>query len=145
MKAIVINITFLFIWTVIGHYFPSISLITTYLIFPIMFVLSAIVVRYNLSGFIVIPFCFLLIFANDYLFRLFGGGNHDEVGRGLCELSFYVTLFTTTIALGFVMNICTKPKEQNVITNLYIIRNIGFVILISVLTLFIFRKISIQI
>ena len=137
MKAIGINIIFLFIWTVIGYYFPCFSLFTTYLVFPIMFVLSATVVRYNLSGFIVVPFCFLLILANDYLFRLFGGGIHDDAGRGWCELTFYLTLFTTTITtmvLGVIMNLCTKPKEEKVFSNLYIIRDMGFAIFISVLT-----------
>lgn len=102
MKAIFLNVLFTVAWVIVGHFFGVFSLFFSFVFFPLLYLVSAYQINYNLSSVIVIPFCFLLILLNDYLFRFYGGGIHDDAGRGLCELIFYLTFTTTTIAMFFV-------------------------------------------
>lgn len=147
MKAIICNLCFLLVWIIVGHFFPIFYLVMTGLIYPFLFILTAILLKYNLNGFIVIPFGFILIYTSDYLFRIYGGGIHDDVSRGLCEIVFYFTLLTTTIALEFVLYICTKQrnaqKNINKIGKIKIFMNICYVLIISLITLLIFWQTTI--
>lgn len=99
MNAIILNIFFVIVWTVLGHFFPSIVLIGTFLAFPLMIIITEIFIKYSSPLYFVIPFIFFLLLLNDYLFRIFGGGIHDDAGRGWCELSFYLTFITTSMSL----------------------------------------------
>ena len=132
-----------------GHYFPSVNLIFTFLIYPVLFIFSAYLFNYNFSGFVIIPFCFIMILVNDYLFRIYGGGLHDDAGRGWCELVFYLTLLTCTISLVFVMINCTKLVNAShgikEVSFFQITRDLCFVLLLSLITLCIFHNTSIYI
>jgi hypothetical protein len=54
---------------------------------------------YGTSDFAVIPFNYILLLVNDYLFRLYAVGNHDEEGKGWFALTFGITLIVTTLIL----------------------------------------------
>lgn len=140
MKAILANLIFLFVWVVIGHFMPTINLRFAFIIFPILYVVSAKFLKYEQSIFLIVPFSFLLILANDFLFRIYGGGNHDDAGRGWCELIFYITLFTTTISIFYVAHTMTKEKMQN-----KILLNLCYVLVCSVASYLLFRKFSVNI
>ncbi len=139
MKAILINIFFLLVWCVLGHYFPSIILIGTFVAFPTLFLFSLIVIRYNISSLIIIPFSYLLILLNDYLFRVFGGGIHDDAGKGWCELIFYLTLITTTLTMLIVGYKLAKENKSNWLYNSILVFIIAFI------TYFIFIKYNVKI
>jgi len=117
MNTIVLNILFAVIWLIIGHFFGIFSLFFSFVFFPLLYLVSAYHIKYNLSSVIVIPFCFLLIFLNDYLFRFYGGGIHDDAGRGLCELIFYLTFLATTITMFFVAYKMANNNKANWLYN----------------------------
>jgi hypothetical protein len=143
MKSFIICILFLVIWILIGHFSPLICLILTFVVYPILFILTY-RIKYRVSRFVFIPFCFVIIYLNDYFFRIFGGGIHDDAGRGWCEITFYLTLLTTTVSSLFIMIYYTEyVKNKGHIEQK--IKDIGFVILLFSITLFIFMKTSINI
>jgi hypothetical protein len=143
MKALILNILFTLAWAVIGHYFGIFSLFFSFIVFPLMFVLSAYLGKHNLSSLIVIPFCFSVILINDYLFRIYGGGIHDDAGRGLCELIFYATFSTSTIALLFVA--FKLAKQNKLVIKLQWFYNSLLVICSALVTYFVFIKFSVKI
>lgn len=99
MKAIVTNIVVILAWALIGHYLGLISFFFSFIILQVTFAISTYLIKSKLGGAFVIPFCYVAILCNDYLFRIFGAGIHDEPSRGWCELVFYFTLSTSTITL----------------------------------------------
>ena len=103
-KTFLIYIISLVFWSACSHYFPEVTLVLTFIFWPAIFVLSAFLIGYksyiSIEN-IIIPGGFISIIVNDYLFRIFGGGIHDDAGRGWCELIFYLTLSTTTISFIF--------------------------------------------
>lgn len=141
MKALLLNISALLVWVIIGHFSPSISLFSTFIFFPAVFILTALYIKYSISAYVIVPFCFTLIYLNDYLFRIYGGGIHDDAGRAWCELTFYITLFTTTISMFFVMYATLKLGK---IGFAEILKIGSYVVILSILTLLIFRKTSVN-
>ena len=100
MKMTIVNISFLGIWILFGYYVPMGSLLLTMFMLP--FVLSTTFLMFrNVAPFISIAFSFFIILIHDYLFRKFGGGQHDNAGKALSDISFYATLFITIIAMIF--------------------------------------------
>jgi hypothetical protein len=121
MKAIAINILCAVIWSFLGHYLGIISHFFSFIYFPFLFIVSAYFIKFKLNSVIVIPFCYSLIVLNDYLFRIFGGGIHDDVGKGLCDLIFNITILTTTISMFFVAYKITQSKIQRFYNSLLVI------------------------
>lgn len=105
MKAEIINIIILLIWSIIGHFFPEIALFFNAPLYLIVFSVSEILLKYRLANYPLISFIFILIFINDFLFRLYGGGTLDDVGKALVEISFHLTLLSTIIAVFIIMGI----------------------------------------
>ncbi|OYU84374.1 MAG: hypothetical protein CFE24_07140 [Flavobacterium sp. BFFFF2] len=102
MKAIILNLLFVIVWTIVGHYCGVFSLFFSSLVYPTLFIFSAQYLEQNFSRLFFIPFCFFVLLISDYLFRIFGGGIHDDAGKGLCEINFYLTMSTSILAMFFV-------------------------------------------
>jgi hypothetical protein len=139
MKAIILNILFVIVWGFFGHYLPSVTLFTTFFTYPFFILFSANYMEQNLSKLFFIPLCFLVLLFNDYLFRILGGGIHDDAGRAWCELSFYITFSVSTIALLF---LAYKFSEENKLKWFY---NSFLVAGSALITYFVFMKFNIKI
>lgn len=145
MKSIILNLFFGVIWVLICPYFPSIHLSSSYLVFPCVFFLSFYFFKPNVSCYIQIPINCLIILLIDFLFRLYAGGSHDQVGIALCDLNFFATLFTTIIsscAIILVSPSFTYKLPSNRINFKGIILNSIFIITALFITFFLFYFIS---
>lgn len=149
MKALIFNISFIITWTIIGHFNPTLTLFSSYVTFPIIFLFTAFFIKYRTSGYFVVPFCFSLILIYDWLFRIYSGGEHDDLGRAWCELMFYSTWKYTSISLVIIMLKCSydlKRLSKNKKMNIYfILKDLFFVFLTSILTYYFFIKINVHI
>lgn len=99
-------------WIVIGHFYPTITLFSSYLVLPIVFLFTAFFIKYRTSGYFVVPFCFSLILIHDWLFRIYSGGEHDDLGRAWCESMFYSTWKYTSISLVITMLKCSYDLKR---------------------------------
>jgi hypothetical protein len=108
LKAFTISTLGILVSVLTGHFFPSDLLFITPLYIPLLFLLVGLFAAKEHNVNLYIGFCFILILLNDLLFRFFGGGTHDDVGRAICELVFYITLLTTTVSL-----LCVKLIKSN--------------------------------
>ena len=88
-------------WCFVGHSFPIGFLFSNAIVFPVILTVLYLYNRNNIikSKFTIISFGLLLFF--DLYIRLFGGGDYDQLGKVFCNLSFYSTFATTSIALIF--------------------------------------------
>jgi len=84
-----------------------------------------------------VPFFFLIILLNDYLFRLFGWGTHDEEGKAWYELFFYLTYITTIFAILFISYFQYRSEILNNKKSKYFF--ISELILSSLTTLLVFK------
>lgn len=134
----VLNLLFTFVWLLVGHFCGIFSHFFSFVYFPLLFILSANFFRYQLNSVFVIPFYYLLILANDYLFRIFGGGIHDDSGRGLCQLIFYLTILSTTIAMFVVAYIIAKNKTYWIYNSLLVIGS-------AIVSYFVFLKFNVKV
>jgi hypothetical protein len=145
MKAIIFNLIALLGWVILGRFFPAINLLGAFIFFPIIFVLTEIFVKYNLSGYVVVPFCFFVVFLGDYFFRLCGGGIHDDAGRAWATVTFYITLPTTVSAMMFIMYSYFKRSNSDKIMLVQWVKSITYVIFICLAFLIIFHKTAIHV
>jgi hypothetical protein len=99
MKGIVLILFFLGVWALFGHWFSLLYLSSNVLVIPNLIWYLMERLKNDYSFFAIVPLCFTIVLANDYLFRVFGGGNHDEVGKVICDLIFYIILFVVTIMI----------------------------------------------
>lgn len=135
MKILIANILFLIVWTILGHYIPSVILITTFIFVPVFFIVLSSYFKFNLKGYYFIPLSFLTILINDFLFRSFGGGIHDDAGRGWCDLIFYITLIISTFSMVFIAYFLSKNNSR------FLARSFGlniFIVLLSSLITYLF-------
>jgi hypothetical protein len=140
MKAFFFTFLAVLFWALVGHFFSSFTISTTAFYLPIIFIVIAVTIGKETNKFVYIGLCFMSILLNDYLFRLYGGGIHDDAGRGWCELIFYITLFTTTITMLYVAYTMIKEKEQSKIL-LYF----GYVIVCAFASYLLFKNFSVNI
>lgn len=149
MKAIFVTILGVLFWVLIGHFFSSFSISITAFFLPILFALVAFTIWKEINKYIYITVCFILVLIHDYLFRLYGGGIHDDAGRGICEIVFYGTLITSTITLLIIKFLDSSKrgvlKSANKLNGLKILFDIIFVLGISAVTLLFFRKFNISV
>lgn len=111
MKALFIIAFFLLVWALLGRFAPFPTLILTYIVYPLVVILSSYSLRHKAASFVFVPFGFMAVLLNDYLFKIFGGGIHDDAGRGWCELVFYLTLVTTVLAMLAVVYELSEKKK----------------------------------
>lgn len=106
---------FLCVWVILGHYVPQFILLSTAFVLPLLF--SAITYTYHskISCFLLLFIPFPIILVNDYLFRIYGGGVHDEVGKALCDVVFRFTLLFTFLALIANVFIYEKNKRKRLL------------------------------
>lgn len=131
MKAEMINFIIIVIWSIIGHFFPSITLLLNALLYFMMFILSEILLKYNMRSDIFIVFALVLVFINDFLFRLFGGGINDDVGKVLVEISFYFTLLSTIVSILIIIGIRGDLVGINILK--YIVYIVALVITLLII------------
>jgi hypothetical protein len=142
MKAILIVIVACIFWILVGHFAPLVSIFATAFYLPLVFGIAFYIDRkINKYGYVV--FCFLSILLNDYLFRIYGGGIHDDAGRGICEIVFYATLITSTITL-LAIKMTHKNTNKSLTFKTKVI-NALFVLSLSMLTFCFFRNFNISI
>jgi hypothetical protein len=111
MKAILITLLAVLTWVLVGYFFPTLSISLTVFYLPILFVIVTLSIETN--KYLYIAICFVLVLLNDYLFRIYGGGIHDDAGRALCELVFYTTLVTSTVTLIIIKIIDSNAKLKS--------------------------------
>jgi hypothetical protein len=99
MKGITLVLFFLGVWALFGHWFSLLYLSSNVLVIPIVIWYFKERFKKDYSFFAIVPLCFATILTNDFLFRVFGGGNHDAVGRAISDLIFYIILFVVTIMI----------------------------------------------
>jgi hypothetical protein len=149
MKAIIAIILAVLFWVLVGHFFSSFSISITAFFLPILFALVAFTIGKETNKYIYIAVCFILVLIHDYLFRLYGGGIRDDAGRGICEIVFYGTLITSTIALLIIKILesskRSKLKSASKLNGIKILFDIIFVLGLSAVTLLFFRKFNISI
>jgi hypothetical protein len=147
MKATFVTLLAVVFWVLIGHFFSSFSISITAFYLPILFVLVAFTIGKRTNKYIYTLVSFVLLLLQDYLFRLYGGGIHDDLGRAICEIVFYATLLTSTIALLVVKlldsNIKNELKHSNRPTIKKTFVDVFFVLAISIITLLFFRKFNV--
>lgn len=143
MKSIVFSVAFLVVWITVSHFFPTINLIFAFLAYPSLFIGLSFLFKNSINSYFLILFYFSIILGNDFLFRLYGGGILDDAGRGWCELVFYMTLITSTIALFVVKIRDRKLKEGDKFVAGKIAIDVSFVLVFSVITFLIFRNYNI--
>ena len=149
MKTLILNTLFVILWTIIGYFYPTITLFTSYIVFPIVFILIAFCCKTKISRFIIILFSFALILIHDYLFRIFGGGTHDDAGRAWCELMFYSTWKYSSIAL--ILNMLkfnykiSKQSFKKKLRYLILTRDVIYVLVLSAITYYFFKNVNIYI
>lgn len=131
MKAEMISLIIIVIWSIIGHFFPSITLLLNALLYFMMFILSEILLKYNMRSDIFIVFALILVFINDFLFRLFGGGINDDVGKVLVEISFYFTLLSTIVSILIIIGIRGDLVGINILK--YIVYIVALVITLLII------------
>ena len=144
MKAILVVLLGVLVWVLVGHFSPSLSIFLTAFYLPILFVTVAFSIGKETNKYIYAVICFVLVLLYDYLFRLYGGGIHDDAGRGICEIVFYATLITSTITLLiFKISDSSKRDEMKSANKLNIktiLLDVFFVLSLSIITLLFFRK-----
>jgi hypothetical protein len=147
MKLVLISVGFLIVWTLVGHFLPIVVLFLSFIAYPLFFFIVFDAVKFKLPFYFKVLLAFIIIFFNDYLFRLFGGGTHDDAGRAWCELSFYMTLLTTVIALIIVavkhVNSLNNLKKSNRVSKILIFKSLCYIMFVALLTLTIFRSTTI--
>lgn len=148
MKAIIAILLAVLFWVLVGHFFSSFSISITAFFLPISFALVSFTIGKETNKYIYIAVCFILILLHDYLFRLYGGGIHDDAGRAICEIVFYVTLITSTITLLIIKILDSSKRSEmksaskpNLVKMLF---DIIFVLALSAITLLFFRKFNIS-
>ena len=131
-------------WAFVGHFFSSFTISTTAFYLPIVFIVIAVTIGKEINKYVYIGLCFALILLNDYLFRLYGGGIHDDAGRGICEIVFNATLIISTLALLFlkILHSSRKSELKRAKKTLY---DVIFVLALSLITLLSFRRFNINI
>ena len=142
MKSIAFSVAFLVVWIVVSHFFPIVNLAFAFLVYPSLFILGSYFFRNSISSYAQIPFYFSIILGNDFLFRLYGGGIHDDAGRGWCELVFYMTLATSTLAL-IVVKVSDSKSKIKVGDKLrmgQIVMDVSFVFAISIIVFFFYKR-----
>lgn len=133
MKAIRTVLLVVIVWSFVGHFYPVASISLTALFLPVTFFYSKKVFGKSMNGYVYSLFGFGVILLNDYLFRLFGGGLHDDTGRGICEIVFYGTLLTSTISLA-ILQIQSSERGKSKFYSML------FVLLTALITFLIFRS-----
>lgn len=133
MKAILTVLLVAIIWSFVGHFYPVASISLTALLLPVTFFYSKKVFGKSVNGYVYSLFGFGVVLLNDYLFRIFGGGLHDDAGRGICEIVFYATLLTSTISLAILQMQGSERGKVKVYSTL-------FIMLIASITFLIFRN-----
>jgi hypothetical protein len=97
MKALAINIIGISIWILTGRFLKSFGIFIEPIYITLLFLLVGIYFVNTARIYWYAGACFILILLNDKLFWNFGGIVHDDVGRSLFEIVFYVTMTLTTI------------------------------------------------
>ncbi|MFV0536380.1 MAG: hypothetical protein ACK5M3_03310 [Dysgonomonas sp.] len=87
-------IAFAIIWTLIGHFFPLIHLLPTFIVLIIFFYFTD--KYFPKISYSHIMLNYVLILAIYLLFHKFGGGDSDDAGRGWIFLSFIASLVTSS-------------------------------------------------
>lgn len=131
-------------WAFVGHFFSSFTISTTAFYLPIVFIVIAVTIGKETNKYVYIGLCFAMVLINDYLFRLYGGGIHDDAGRGICEIVFYATLIISTLALLFLKILDSSRKSKLTETN-KIFFDVFFILALSLITLLFFRRFNINI
>lgn len=132
MKALFAVLLVVIVWCFVGHFYPVVSISMTFLLLPATLFISKRMFGKSLNGYVYSLFGFGVILLNDFLFRFFGGGLHDDAGRGVCEIIFYATLLLGTISLlTLQFQDVNKVKAK--------IYGVLFVLTLALITLFIFR------
>lgn len=110
-KIVLIGV-YIIVWTLIGHFMPTIYFFATWLSIPSIVVLIEKIDRPKTDklDYSWLLFSFLLVFIIDILFRKLGGGTFDDAARGLCLLSFYATI--TTLVLTWIFYIVDDVVQR---------------------------------
>ena len=149
MKAIFVTLLAVLFWVLVGHFFSSFSISITAFYLPIVFAVIAITIGKETNKYIYIAICFVLILLHDYLFRLYGGGIHDDAGRAICEIVFYATLVTSTITLLFLKIIHSSKRNElkpaSKLNASKILLDVIFVLSLSIITILFFRQFNISV
>jgi hypothetical protein len=145
MKAILISILSVIVWVFIGHFFPVFTLSLTAVFFPLVFILVMKFFIESINIYVHTLLAFILLLLQDYLFRIYGGGLHDDAGRGLCEIVFYITSITLTVALVVlkIRNSKNKLKAGDKLRVGQVAMDVFFVLVVSIIALFFFRQFNI--
>lgn len=147
MKAIFTAITGILVWVLVGHFLPSLSIFLTAFYLPALFAFAPIFANKSANNYVYTAVCFALVLLSDYLFRIYGGGEHDDAGRGICELVFYASLGTSTITLA-VLKVIDSVRKNNSANRLNITKmiiDVSLVFVLSVATLLFFRRYNVHV
>ena len=131
MAALIISFLALIFWVILGHIYGSGDFAMGSLIFyPLLFILLWIFIKPQVSSYISVPFCFLIIYLNACSLRLFGSGDNDDVGIALQHLFFGITLLMIMIFAFFIMHY--DFKNNGILINpLSIFKIISYITLCS--------------
>ncbi|MDR0507494.1 MAG: hypothetical protein LBH32_11880 [Dysgonamonadaceae bacterium] len=108
-----IGIMLLFVWEIIGHFFPVIHILFTYIVFACLITLFWKALKVSNLAFI--PLIMFLVLMDDIIFRLTGGGIHDDAARGWCLISSLVTIVFASVLL-LIKIIIEIDKKNHVIS-----------------------------
>jgi len=142
IKIAIIMIIAVFAWVIIGYFNSTFSIYATALFLPILFSIVSLHVGNTLSKYFFTFLSFSLILIHDYLFRIFGGGIHDDAGRGICEIVFITTLIISTIAL-IIISAYNYSKQYTLDSNVKLVNlmlEILFILIVSTFSLIFFRN-----
>lgn len=132
IRIFVINVPILVVFEFVGHLWPQVSLFLSPVLFLFLIFFNLKFVK--LEQYWIVFYTYFLILFHDFIFRIFGGGIHDDAGKGWIELMFYMTWTLSTLI--FIFFSFYKPNGKAVF-NLIITLSAAF------LTYLIYRKFNI--
>ena len=109
IAVITYSVIFLSVWCCVGHSFPIEVLMSNVVIIPLFLLFMFEFVNQNLSSQKVVATSLAILLLNDLQFRIYGGGDYDQLGRVLCDNSFFVTFIISAIV---VLVILSDYKEK---------------------------------
>ena len=146
MQIIIISVLLMPFANFLTTNFPTTwGLVARTLFYPVLFFILGFFIDVNLLGFefyhlssyALIPACFLIILAADYVIRFLDGG-YDKVGANWGDIFLAITLFLSIFPLCFLMFFATQYENNlaglGLIQNLQVVQNIGFVLFCLLMT-----------
>jgi hypothetical protein len=115
-------------WILVGHFFPTLWIFAGPFFIPVI-ISVMFFVKKSFNSYLFVLWGYAMLLLNDYLFRLYGGGIHDDAGRGIMEIAFYVTLVLASVCL-IASTMIVSSREEGESGRAKLIRNVSVILFV---------------